>query len=112
MPSDRTLCPLCSQKRANPSVITVSGFVFCYACVFKYVTQVRFPVAVNLENLVYDTYLGPPALVNVFRASSLIISLVLSVTKWVVLFFIQYKRCPVTLMPANVDQIRRLFHDV
>ncbi|KAL6146837.1 hypothetical protein ACLB2K_057514 [Fragaria x ananassa] len=62
LPSDRTLCPLCSQKRANPSVITVSGFVFCYACVFKYVTQ--------------------------------------------------YKRCPVTLMPANVDQIRRLFHDV
>ncbi|KAM5561732.1 peroxisome biogenesis protein 12 [Rosa sericea] len=62
LPSDRTLCPLCSQKRANPSVITVSGFVFCYACVFKYVSQ--------------------------------------------------YKRCPVTLMPANVDQIRRLFHDV
>ncbi|KAL6142918.1 hypothetical protein ACLB2K_061193 [Fragaria x ananassa] len=62
LPSNRTLCPLCSQKRANPSVITVSGFVFCYACVFKYVTQ--------------------------------------------------YKRCPVTLMPANVDQIRRLFHDV
>ncbi|XP_050380752.1 peroxisome biogenesis protein 12 [Argentina anserina] len=62
LPTDRTLCPLCSQKRANPSVITVSGFVFCYACVFKYVTQ--------------------------------------------------YKRCPVTLMPANVEQIRRLFHDV
>lgn len=38
--ADRTLCPLCSQKRANPSAITVSGFVFCYACVFKYVSQV------------------------------------------------------------------------
>ncbi|KAJ7973539.1 Peroxisome biogenesis protein 12 [Quillaja saponaria] len=24
---DRTICPLCSQKRANPSVVTVSGFV-------------------------------------------------------------------------------------
>ncbi|CAL0307853.1 unnamed protein product [Lupinus luteus] len=59
---DRTICPLCSQKRANPSVVTVSGFVFCYACIFKYITQ--------------------------------------------------YKRCPITLMPATVDQIRRLFHDV
>lgn len=62
LPADRTVCPLCSQKRANPSVVAVSGFVFCYACVFKYVSQ--------------------------------------------------YKRCPVTLMPATVDQIRRLFHDV
>ncbi|KAL3838115.1 hypothetical protein ACJIZ3_022706 [Penstemon smallii] len=62
LPQDRTLCPLCSQKRANPSVLAISGFVFCYTCVFKYVSQ--------------------------------------------------YKRCPVTLTPATVDQIRRLFHDV
>lgn len=41
LPPDRTICPLCSQKRANPSVVTVSGFVFCYACIFKYVSQVR-----------------------------------------------------------------------
>ncbi|KAL4352306.1 hypothetical protein GQ457_06G018490 [Hibiscus cannabinus] len=62
LPPDRTICPLCSQKRVNPSVVTVSGFVFCYACVHKYVSQ--------------------------------------------------YKRCPVTLMPADIDQIRRLFHDM
>lgn len=62
LPPDKTLCPLCSQKRANPSAVTVSGFVFCYACIFKYVSQ--------------------------------------------------YKRCPVTLMPATVDHIRRLFHDM
>ncbi|KAK8482276.1 hypothetical protein V6N13_055380 [Hibiscus sabdariffa] len=62
LPPDRTICPLCSQKRANPSVVTVSGFVFCYACIHKYVSQ--------------------------------------------------YKRCPVTLMQADIDQIRRLFHDV
>ncbi|KAF7131953.1 hypothetical protein RHSIM_Rhsim09G0133700 [Rhododendron simsii] len=62
LPPDRAMCPLCSQKRANPSVLAVSGFVFCYACIFKYVSQ--------------------------------------------------YKRCPVTLLPATVDQIRRLFHDV
>ncbi|XP_059665717.1 peroxisome biogenesis protein 12 [Cornus florida] len=59
---DRTICPLCSQKRANPSVVAVSGFVFCYACIFKYISQ--------------------------------------------------YKRCPITLMPATTDQIRRLFHDM
>ncbi|KAA8534686.1 hypothetical protein F0562_032203 [Nyssa sinensis] len=62
LPPDRTICPLCAQKRANPSVVAVSGFVFCYACIFKYISQ--------------------------------------------------YKCCPVTLMPATVDQIRRLFHDV
>jgi peroxin-12 len=62
LPSDRTLCPLCTQKRANPSVVSVSGFVFCYTCIFKYISQ--------------------------------------------------YKRCPLTLIPANVDEIRRLFHDV
>ncbi|KAK8589577.1 hypothetical protein V6N13_088395 [Hibiscus sabdariffa] len=62
LPPDRTICPLCSQKRVNPSVVTVSGFVFCYACIHKYVSQ--------------------------------------------------YKRCPVTLMPADIDQIRRLFHDM
>ncbi|PKA65116.1 Peroxisome biogenesis protein 12 [Apostasia shenzhenica] len=62
LPPDRTLCPLCFQKRVNPSVVSVSGFVFCYSCIFKYVSQ--------------------------------------------------YKRCPVTLLPATVEQIRRLFHDL
>lgn len=62
LPPDRTICALCSQKRANPSALTVSGFVFCYACIFKYVSQ--------------------------------------------------YKRCPVTLIPAEPDDIRRLFHDM
>ncbi|KAL0403533.1 UNVERIFIED_CONTAM: Peroxisome biogenesis protein 12 [Sesamum radiatum] len=62
LPPDKTVCPLCLQKRTNPSVMAVSGFVFCYTCIFKYANQ--------------------------------------------------YKRCPVTLMPATVDQIRRLFHDV
>eukprot|EP01018_Ginkgo_biloba_P021346 Gb_06724 [translate_table: standard] len=61
LPLDRTLCPLCSQKRINPTLVAVSGFVFCYPCIHKYISQ--------------------------------------------------YKRCPVTLMPATVDQIQRLFHD-
>uniref|UniRef100_A0ACD5U6U5 Uncharacterized protein n=1 Tax=Avena sativa TaxID=4498 RepID=A0ACD5U6U5_AVESA len=62
LPPDRTLCPLCCQKRNNPSVLSVSGFVFCYSCIFKSVSQ--------------------------------------------------HRRCPVTLMPATVEQIRRLFHDL
>lgn len=62
LPPDRTICPLCSQKRVNPSVLAISGFVFCYSCIFKYVSQ--------------------------------------------------YKRCPVTLLHASVEQIRRLFHDL
>lgn len=45
LPSDKTLCPLCSQKRANPSVMAVSGFVFCYTCIFKYVNQVSVPIS-------------------------------------------------------------------
>ncbi|CAA0808202.1 Peroxisome biogenesis protein 12 [Striga hermonthica] len=62
LPPDRTICPLCLQKRTNPSVMAASGFVFCYTCIFKYASQ--------------------------------------------------HKRCPITLMPSTVDQIRRLFHDV
>uniref|UniRef100_A0A0D9XKF6 Peroxisome biogenesis protein 12 n=1 Tax=Leersia perrieri TaxID=77586 RepID=A0A0D9XKF6_9ORYZ len=62
LPPDRTLCPLCCEKRNNPSVLSVSGFVFCYSCIFKSVSQ--------------------------------------------------HNRCPITLMPATVEQIRRLFHDL
>ncbi|XP_039133190.1 peroxisome biogenesis protein 12 [Dioscorea cayenensis subsp. rotundata] len=61
LPSDKSLCPLCSQKRVSPSVLAASGFVFCYTCICKYITQ--------------------------------------------------YKRCPITLIPATVEQVRRLFHD-
>ncbi|KAF5204811.1 Peroxisome biogenesis protein [Thalictrum thalictroides] len=41
LPPDRTICPLCSQKRVNPSVVAVSGFVFCYPCIFRYVSQYK-----------------------------------------------------------------------
>ncbi|CDP02836.1 unnamed protein product [Coffea canephora] len=35
LPPDRMLCPLRSQKCVNPSAVAVSGFVFCYSCIFK-----------------------------------------------------------------------------
>ncbi|KAF2545515.1 hypothetical protein F2Q70_00024029 [Brassica cretica] len=88
LPPDRTLCALCLQKRANPSVVTVSGFVFCYSCVFKYVTKVSSPISLSLF------------IITTPRYKSLCWSCA-----------VQYKRCPVTLIPTSVDQIRRLFHD-
>jgi peroxin-12 len=89
LPPDRSLCALCLQKRANPSVVTVSGFVFCYSCVFKYVSKVSSP---NHYSLFPNPNLG----ISLYPSSMVIT---------------QYKRCPVTLIPASVDQIRRLFQD-
>jgi hypothetical protein len=37
--TQRNLCPICSKKRRNESVLTVSGFVFCYTCIFKFVKE-------------------------------------------------------------------------
>lgn len=61
LPKDRRVCSLCLKLRTNPALVASSGFVFCYPCIFPYVSQ--------------------------------------------------YNRCPVTLIPAAVDQIRRLYYD-
>lgn len=31
------LCPICTKKRSNECVLSVSGFVFCYPCIFKFI---------------------------------------------------------------------------
>mmetsp|Transcript_39147 Transcript_39147/g.61962 ORF Transcript_39147/g.61962 Transcript_39147/m.61962 type:complete len:413 (-) Transcript_39147:1593-2831(-) len=36
LPSNKTLCPLCRGPRTNPAV-SVSGFAFCYPCLFDHV---------------------------------------------------------------------------
>ncbi len=36
---DKKLCPLCMSKRKNECALNVSGFVFCYSCIFKFVKQ-------------------------------------------------------------------------
>ncbi|KAI8475553.1 MAG: Pex12 amino terminal region-domain-containing protein [Monoraphidium minutum] len=41
LPDDPAACPLCRQPRANPAVLSVSGYVFCYPCVFNWVAQRR-----------------------------------------------------------------------
>ncbi|CAM6052070.1 unnamed protein product [Sphagnum compactum] len=48
LPADRRLCPICMRQRTNPALIAVSGFVFCYPCIFNYVTQYkRCPVTLS-----------------------------------------------------------------
>eukprot|EP01112_Ceratiomyxa_fruticulosa_P010003 TRINITY_DN2625_c0_g3_i1.p1 TRINITY_DN2625_c0_g3~~TRINITY_DN2625_c0_g3_i1.p1 ORF type:complete len:417 (-),score=92.57 TRINITY_DN2625_c0_g3_i1:115-1266(-) len=37
LPTDKTLCPLCSRTRNNPAMSS-SGYVFCYPCIFNYVS--------------------------------------------------------------------------
>jgi len=103
LPPDRTICPLCSQMRANPSVVTISGFVFCYSCIFKYVSQVRHLISLHqylLQAWFFSILL--PYLAKIYFL----------IPRCHFVAMPQYNRCPVTLMPANVDHIRRLFHDM
>ncbi|RWW10651.1 hypothetical protein GW17_00025798 [Ensete ventricosum] len=65
LPQDRTLCPLCSQKRMNPSVVAVSGFVFCYSCIFKYVSQVRPRIYLSFDGMGWDVILSDALLMSV-----------------------------------------------
>ncbi|XP_013794719.1 peroxisome assembly protein 12-like [Limulus polyphemus] len=32
------LCPLCQKKRTNDTALSTSGFVFCYPCIYGYLT--------------------------------------------------------------------------
>ena len=43
--NNQSLCPLCTKKRSNECVLSVSGFVFCYPCIFKFIrTHNRCPL--------------------------------------------------------------------
>lgn len=35
--TDRRNCPLCRRLRTNATVLSTSGFVFCYRCIYTYV---------------------------------------------------------------------------
>lgn len=35
--SDSRNCPLCQRLRTNATVLSTSGFVFCYRCIYTYV---------------------------------------------------------------------------
>jgi len=38
---DPRLCPICRKPRQNDTVISVSGYVYCYVCIAKYLQQHR-----------------------------------------------------------------------
>ncbi|KAA6419431.1 MAG: Peroxisome biogenesis 12 [Trebouxia sp. A1-2] len=59
LPGDPTTCPICRKRRTNPAMASVSGYVYCYPCIFGSIDQ--------------------------------------------------HGCCPVTKLPATVDQIRRLY---
>eukprot|EP00300_Choanocystis_sp_HF-7_P009002 c16215_g1_i3.p1 GENE.c16215_g1_i3~~c16215_g1_i3.p1 ORF type:complete len:137 (-),score=26.82 c16215_g1_i3:66-476(-) len=60
IPKDHALCAICLNRRSNPTIVP-SGYVFCYRCVYDYVTQhQRCPITfipVSLEQLrrVYES---------------------------------------------------------
>lgn len=39
--SDSRNCPLCRRARTNSTVLSTSGFVFCYRCIYVYVKANR-----------------------------------------------------------------------
>lgn len=39
LPKDQTKCALCMRTRTNDTIISTSGYVFCYPCAFKYVEK-------------------------------------------------------------------------
>eukprot|EP00898_Chlorokybus_atmophyticus_P007902 jgi/Chlat1/8112/Chrsp75S00606 len=45
LPPDPSRCPLCLRTRTNPALSAVSGYAFCYPCLFAYVqTHSRCPI--------------------------------------------------------------------
>ena len=39
LPKSPKLCPICKRMKQSPTVLTVSGYVFCYNCIMLYVKE-------------------------------------------------------------------------
>jgi len=58
---DKNLCPLSTKKRTNECVLSVSGFVFCYVCIFKFVREhqrcplTNYPCTIKNIIRIYDS---------------------------------------------------------
>ena len=39
LPAHPTQCPLCKNVRTNPTALGSSGYVFCYPCIHRYLSQ-------------------------------------------------------------------------
>ncbi|KAK9801364.1 hypothetical protein WJX73_000250 [Symbiochloris irregularis] len=61
LPSDPSVCPLCLNKRTNPAMAVVSGYVFCYPCLFNFVGRggccpiTRIPMTVAQMRRLYQS---------------------------------------------------------
>jgi peroxin-12 len=57
----KNFCPLCANKRTNECVLSVSGFVFCYVCIFKFVKEhqrcplTNYPCTIKNIIRIYDS---------------------------------------------------------
>ncbi|KAF8065928.1 PEX12 [Scenedesmus sp. PABB004] len=64
LPADPADCPLCRQRRVNPALLAVSGYVFCYPCVFRHVSEAhacpvtRAPAALDHVRRLYEATAG------------------------------------------------------
>lgn len=39
LPGDPALCPICQSKRVNPTLVAPSGYVYCYGCIHRQLTE-------------------------------------------------------------------------
>jgi len=39
LPKDRRVCPLCRRRMVNATMVSPTGYVYCYACIFKHVEK-------------------------------------------------------------------------
>jgi len=39
LPADPSLCGICFKTRANPTVLVTTGHVFCYSCIWKWLSE-------------------------------------------------------------------------
>lgn len=61
LPQDPSVCPVCCSKRTNPAMAVVSGYVFCYPCLFRHVSQfgccpvTRIPMTIDQMRRLYQS---------------------------------------------------------
>ena len=59
--SSKTKCPICRGRRRNETLLPTSGYVFCYACIVKFVRAhgmcpvTQYPVLEEELVRVYDS---------------------------------------------------------
>jgi hypothetical protein len=60
LPADTSCCPLCKNTRVNPTLLSVSGHVYCYACIHQHVSQhhscpvTQIPVTLDHLRRIYE----------------------------------------------------------